>query len=152
MGAIVKAPPDPIEQEIEKVQAAIIQVQDSEDPVYIAAPWKRRDLIEQLTERIATLRQVQAEKDQAAAEREHRQRLQQAWDRLAPKRHQLAERWNRIRDEARAVLDEAQKLDKEHISKTDRRGLSENIAPMTFLNARMEATETGPVILRPDHF
>lgn len=153
MGATVKAPPDPLEQEIEKVQAAIIQVKDSEDPVYMAAPWKRRDLIEQLTERIANLRQVQAEKAQAAAERARRQQLQQAWVDLGPKRQAFAQRWEALRAQYRELLADAKALNAEHVSTADRRAFSELLADHSLHLCRLEVLEVadgfGPVLVRP---
>lgn len=151
--AATTTPADPFEIEIEKVQSAIAEVQESQAPEYIAAPWKRRDLIEQLTERIATLRQVQAEKAQAATQREQRQRLQNAWDKLAPKRQAFAQRWNACREEMRTVLAAAKELDAEHLSKSDRRALSELLSAQSLLSARAEVLDTssGPsaVLIRP---
>jgi len=151
--ALVAQPPqDPLELQIQEVERAIEEVRTSKDPVYIAAPHKREDLLEQLHERIAHLKQVQADRAQAAAEKLRRDQLKKAWERLTPKRAALAERWNKVRDEARAVLDDALALDRQHLSKAEKRALSENIAPMAFLNARMEVIEDSPVILRPDQF
>jgi hypothetical protein len=151
--ALVASPPqDPLDLKIKEVEQAIQEVRESRDPVYVAAPHKRIDLIEQLSERIALLKQQKADRDAAAAERAHRDQLQRNWQALAPKREALAQRWNRVRDEARAVLDEALALNNQHISRTEKRGLSENVAPITLLNARAEVVDGGVVILRPDQF
>ncbi len=129
--ALVATPPqDPLDLKIQEVEQAI----------------------EALQERIALLKQQKAVRDAAATERVHREQLQRNWQALAPKREALAQRWNRVRDEARAVLDDALALNNQHISSTQKRGLSENVAPITFLNARAEVVDGGVVILRPDQF
>lgn len=139
----------PIAAEIQEIEAAIQTLKESTDPLYVARPWRRRDLIEELSERIAQLRTQEAEQAQAAAERARRAQLQAAWDALAPKREALALRWGEVRQLMREVLAAAQALDREHLAQTERRALSEGLVPTSFLSARLEVIDNSPVLVRP---
>jgi len=139
----------PIASEIKKIEDAIKALQTSADPIYLAKPHKRLDLIEELRERVVLLRAQELEQQQAAAERARQTELQARWVALRPKREALALRWAEVRQLMREVLSEAQALDREHLAQTERRGLSEGLVPVSLLNARLEVIDNSPVLVRP---
>lgn len=149
--AIVPVVPDALTLEIRQCEQAIIETKESKDPAYIAAPWKRGRLLEELEDRIAHLKRLQAQEAAAAQERARKAELQAAWDALAPEREALALRWEKAKAEARAVIAEAERLNRLHIGTADRPMLSEPIAPITFLNAVLVPHERH-LIVRPDSF
>jgi uncharacterized coiled-coil DUF342 family protein len=141
---------DPLELQIQEVEQAIEEVRTSKDPVYIAAPHKRGDLLEQLHERIAHLKQVQADRAQAAAEKLRRDQLKHNWERLSPKRAAMVERWNKFRAEARQLIADIKELDSEHLSKCEKRAFSESISKRGLLYTRFEQIDGGVVLARPE--
>ena len=143
--------PDPIEQHIQEVLAAIESVKTSADPIYLARPHKRSNLIEELTERIAYLKQQQAERAVAAAERARRAEQQAAWEALQPQREAITGRWNALREEIRALFTDVKALDREHLARTDRKALSEGVEVISLLRASLELAENGRILVRPDH-
>lgn len=146
------APPtDPIQQQIEEVQAAIEAVKTSTDPIYLARPSRRMNLIEELSERVAYLKQQQADRAAAAAERARRAEQQAAWEALQPQREAIAGRWNALREEVRALFAEVKALDREHLARTDRKALSEGVEVISLLRASLEVAENGRILVRVDH-
>lgn len=148
--ATAAAPPkDPIDAEIAQCRQAIAETRESCDPTYIARPWKREQLIEEIEQRIAALEAEKARRATAAADRELRQQRETAWADLADARSELASRWNTIREEIKALLADAHRLDGLHLERAGRRALSEGISPMSVLRARAEVLDGSPVLLRP---
>ena len=142
---------DPIELEIEKVRQAIVEVQESKDPAFVAKPWRRRDLLVELDERIVELKRIQQQNAQAAAERARRADLKAAWDELQPQRQEIALRWNAMRSEMQALYQDVMELEREHLRRTDRRMLSEGIDIAAITRASFEVIEQSPVLVRPAH-
>lgn len=148
--AIVPAAPDALTLEIRQCEQAIAETKESKDPAYIAAPWRRMRLIEELEDRIAHLRRLQASEAAAAAERAHKAQLQAAWAALAVEREAFVSRWNAAREEVRALLLEARRLHQVHGGTADRAVFgSELPGPLPFINGRAELTERG-ITLRPE--
>lgn len=143
--------PDPIQQQIEEVQAAIEAVKTSTDPIYLARPSRRMNLIEELTERVAYLKQQQADRAAAAAERARRAEQQATWEALQPQREAIATRWNALREEVRALFADVKALDREHLARTDRKALSEGVEVISLLRASLELAENGRILVRVDH-
>lgn len=144
--------PDPIETQIQEVLAAIEAVKTSTDPIYLARPHKRSNLIEELTERIAYLKQQQADRAAAAAERARRAEQQAAWEAMQPQREAITGRWNALREEIRALFADVKALDREHLARTDRKALSEGVEVISLLRASLELAEgSGRVLVRVDH-
>lgn len=147
--AIVPTAPDAISTEIEMVHQAIRETENSKDPVYVAQPWRRGRLLEELNDRIAHLKRLQASEAAAAAERAHKAQLQAAWAALGPEREAFVSRWNAARDEVRALLLEARRLQQVHAGTADRAVFNDLPGPLPFINARAELTDRH-IVLRPD--
>jgi hypothetical protein len=148
MPSIQEKHTDPFDQELQQIAAAILETQASSDPQFIAAPWKRAQLIEELQSRQADVKRAQREALVAAAEAQIRDQRAKAWERLAPKRQALAERWEKAREELSALCKEAQRLQGEHVEKAGRACLSEAISAVTVARARLDVTERF-LIVRP---
>jgi len=149
MGAPTKQPPDRFALAIAEAEQAIEAVKVSTDPEYVLRPFKREELIEELQERIASIRREQQRQEQAAAEKAEKDRKQARFARLAPKREALAERWNACRAEIAAVITEANALQRQHLQETDRPALSEAPTVHGLTAARLEAVERW-LIFRPE--
>jgi len=145
--AIVPTAPDALLLEIQQCEQAIIETKESRDPAYVAAPWKRGRLLEELEDRIAHLKRLQASEAAAAAERAHRAQLQAAWAALAVEREAFVSRWNAAREEVRALLLEARRLQQVHAGTADRPVFNEPPGPLPFINGRAEITERGITLL-----
>lgn len=148
--ATAAAPPqDPIDAEIARCRQAIAETQKSPDPAYIARPWKRDELIDEIEARIHALEGQKVAQALAAEEKAIRQKREAAWSDLEPQRRELASRWNDLRQQIRTLLADARRLDAVHIERCNRRGLSEAVVPMSLLSARCDVNDGSPVLLRP---
>jgi DNA repair exonuclease SbcCD ATPase subunit len=135
--------------EIEQIYQAIAETRESRDPAFIAKPWKREELIEELEDRITALQGEKARRVRADLEREVRQQRETAWADLADARTELAGRWNSIRQQIKALMADVHQLDGTHLERAGRRALSEGVSPLTVLRARAEVIDGSPVLLRP---
>lgn len=147
--ATTEPPKDPLDLEIERCRQAIAETRESRDPAYVAKPWQREQLIEEIEDRIRGLEAQKVARARAELEAQVRQSRAAAWAELEPQRQELASRWNGLREQIKALLADARRLDALHLERCNRRGLSEAVMPLTLLRARAEVIDASQVLLRP---
>lgn len=148
MGAITKREPDRFVLAIAEAEAAIEATRASTDPAYVIRPWRRDELIEELQERIASIKREQQRQAEIAAQKAAEASRRQRFAELAPQRQALAERWNRARAEVAAVLAAATALQREHLEQTQQKAIAETPTVQALIAAEMEASERWILLRR----
>lgn len=148
MGAITKREPDRFSLAITEAEAAIEATRASTDPAYVLRPWRRDELIEELQERIASIKREQQRQAEIAAQKAAEASRRQRFAELAPQRQALAERWNRARAEVAAVLAAATALQREHLEQTQQKAIAETPTVQGLIAAEMEASERWILLRR----
>lgn len=148
MGAITKREPDRFALAITEAEAAIEATRASTDPAYVIRPWRREELIEELQERIASIKREQQRQAEIAAQKAAEASRRQRFAELAPQRQALAERWNRARAEVASVLAAATELQREHLEQTQQKAIAETPTVQGLIAAEMEAGERWILLRR----
>jgi response regulator RpfG family c-di-GMP phosphodiesterase len=141
---------DPFEQELQQIEAAIAETEASTSPDYVAAPWRRAELIEQLQDRRDSLHKARQAALVANAQQRIKEQQGKAWQRLEPKRLEMSKRWDDLRQQLAVLLADLTDLEQEHLQKTGRRLLSEPIGPTHLPLAQLVACERGLAVMRAE--
>lgn len=143
-------PVDPLDQQIADCHAAIAELRTSTAPEYVARPAKRADLISALQERISNIEAAKQARAEAAASRQLHEARLAAWAELQPQRVALAERWNALRSDLRALLADLNAATTEHARRCDRRLLSEQISAQNLSLASLAVLGESPILVQRD--